>query len=205
MPARTLYLTFDDGPDRLGTPPVLEILKLQQIPATFFVVAQTAARNSDLLARMIDDGHAIGNHSLDHGYGNFFRGKKALKTWVSASETQLRERTGNATIGFRPPAGVRMPELHSALRELKMPLVLWNRRFFDTAFSWTPERALRSLRATTSDAVILLHDRQHPKRLETFLGTLEMYIAAAKDRGFDFKKLEWGMTHDSLRPRGENS
>ena len=59
-------LTFDDGPDAVFTPQVLEILKREQVLATFFVSGICAERNPDLLERIIEDGHEIGLHGYDH-------------------------------------------------------------------------------------------------------------------------------------------
>lgn len=186
---KELFLTFDDGPHRGSTEKVLDLLDRHGTRATFFVIAEKAKSERELLKRVVSSGHAIGNHSLDHGYSRFFRGKTALKDWITSAEECLREMTGAPTVGFRPPAGVRTPELYAALRELEMPLVLWKRRFFDTTFALKRERLLRSLKKTRSGDIILLHDRQSPKKLPVFLDALEAYLPAAKAAGFGFKKL----------------
>jgi peptidoglycan/xylan/chitin deacetylase (PgdA/CDA1 family) len=183
---KLLYLTFDDGPDNFSTASVLDLLDRQQVRATFFVISEKVQQHSQLFERIKSTGHAVGNHSLDHRYSAFFKGKRALKNWIEQSESILKASLGEKTIGFRPPAGVQTPELYTVVRELGMPLVLWQTRFFDTTFTWTQRRALRSLKTARSGDIILLHDRQSLARLPKFLETLEAYILAAKSAGFEF-------------------
>lgn len=184
-----LYLTFDDGPSPGATEPVLEVLARHGAHATFFVIGQKARAQGALLERMVAAGHAIGNHSWDHGYSRFFLGKKALSRWIEQAERSLQAQIGAPTIGFRPPAGVRTPELRGALRELKLPLVLWNTRFYDTRFAWTRDKALRSLARARSGDIVLLHDRQSPEALPGFVDTLDLYLTQAEKQGFTFRAL----------------
>ena len=69
QPGKALYLTFDDGPDPQYTPQLLDLLEQYHIPASFFVVAQSAQSHPDLIARMKRNGHVIGLHSLAHKNG----------------------------------------------------------------------------------------------------------------------------------------
>jgi hypothetical protein len=69
----TIYLTFDDGPCLGCTDKVLDLLHEYEVKATFFVIVEKAEDNLDIISRMKKEGHAIGNHSLDHSYSNFFR------------------------------------------------------------------------------------------------------------------------------------
>jgi peptidoglycan-N-acetylglucosamine deacetylase len=185
---RSLFLTFDDGPDPLSTPAVLEVLKTHSVPATFFQVAETAKREKNLTREIINQGHAIGNHSLDHGYRSFFSGLSSMVRWIERADAIFKE-LEIATVGFRPPAGVRTPELHRALVQLKIPLVLWDKRYYDTQFLWTIERAKRSLERINPGAIILLHDRQKESRTRIFAETLSYFITEEKKRGFQFRAL----------------
>ena len=191
---KTLYLTFDDGPHHGSTEPILEVLERHGIHATFFAVAEKAQRDPGFLRGIRAAGHSIGNHSLDHGYSRFFRGRRALREWIDLAETSLSQLIGEPTVGFRPPAGVRTPELYGVLRDLKMPLVLWSTRFFDTVLPWTRSQAMKSLRRAHSGDIILLHDRQELTRLPSFIQTFDTYISGAKSAGFEFEIL----TRDKL-------
>ena len=63
-----VYLTFDDGPDNKNTPQILDILRAENVPATFYVLGAMVERNPDVLKRIFNEGHAIGNHSYNHNY-----------------------------------------------------------------------------------------------------------------------------------------
>ncbi|GLS32297.1 beta-1,4-N-acetylglucosamine oligosaccharide deacetylase NodB [Mesorhizobium albiziae] len=63
---RSVYLTFDDGPNPLFTPQILDVLAQHRVPATFFVVGAHAADQPELIQRMIAEGHEIGNHTMTH-------------------------------------------------------------------------------------------------------------------------------------------
>lgn len=185
---KKLYLTFDDGPSMQTTGSVLKILSDEHVSATFFVIAEKALRNEILLHEIVAQDHTIGNHSLDHGYSAFFGPKKKIATWVEQSEL-LFANLGVAPVGFRPPAGVVTPPLLRALEDRKMPLILWNVRFYDSVIPWTKARALRSLPHTANGSIVLLHDAQPQSRIESFCETLRAYIRSAKSQGFEFAQL----------------
>jgi peptidoglycan-N-acetylglucosamine deacetylase len=185
---KTLYLTFDDGPDAASTPSVLKTLEREQVLATFFVVATKAKAERALLERILADGHSIGNHSLDHGYRAFFASQQKMTDWVWESEQEFANLLVEP-VGFRPPAGVVTPPLKRALASKSLPLVLWQTRFFDTTFTWSKGSAERSLRSAKAGDIILLHDRQPASRLDGFCETLEHYIRAARAQGFSFARL----------------
>ncbi|HEX4924918.1 MAG TPA: polysaccharide deacetylase family protein [Bdellovibrionales bacterium] len=185
----SLHLTFDDGPDKHSTPRVLDTLAATGAKCTFFVIAERARQNRDVLARILREGHTIGNHSLDHSYGVFFKGRKALQAWIESSEHLLEDMTGGKTAGFRPPAGVRTPELAASLEHLRIPLILWNCRFYDTVFDWTRPRALGRLAKTVGGSIVLLHDRKPEPKLPLFLETLHDYMNSARQTGFTLDPL----------------
>ena len=67
------YLTFDDGPSRTVTPQILDILAKYDIKATFFVVGKYAEKNPDILRRIYEEGHVIGNHTYSHNYNYIYK------------------------------------------------------------------------------------------------------------------------------------
>ena len=182
---RDIYLTFDDGPDPESTPQVLDILDANTAKASFFVVAKFAEKNPDLLREIRRRGHAVGNHSADHTYHNFFASSSRLRDWVENSEKRISNIIGESTVGFRPPAGVVTPPLIRVLEDLEMPLFLWSHRFFDTQRPFTNSHAQSSLKSLQPGSIILLHDRQRPARLSGFLRTLSFYLQSLKSRGLD--------------------
>lgn len=186
---RSVYLTFDDGPDEVGTPFVLDVLAQYQAHATFFVIAEKAKNQKMWIRRMLQNGHAIGNHSLDHAYRPYFASTLKLKNWISDSEKLLQDLTGQPTVGFRPPAGVRTPPLMRACRELNEPVILWNTRFYDAVRPWTRQSALAKMPTVGSGDIILLHDRQRPENFSDFQQTLHWFIDQLQKAGLQLAPL----------------
>ena len=99
-----IALTFDDGPDPAHTPRILDILKLYQVKATFFVVAGEAEQYPDILARMMSDGHEIGSHSYSHPYFHRLSWRGAMNE-VRIAGAMLTSLSGVPCKLFRPPHG----------------------------------------------------------------------------------------------------
>ncbi len=197
--SKVLYLSFDDGPDPIGTPATLEVLACHQARASFFLVAEQAGRFPHLIQHIQSQGHSLGNHSLDHSWRPFFRSQDQLQLWIERSETLIQKLSGHPTLGFRSPAGVVTPPLKAALKNLDMPLIHWNRRFFDALWSWEPKGALQSLRRTPSGSIVLLHDKQKPGNLGQYLKTLHLYLAEGKALDYRFEAIPYGLP-SSHRP-----
>ncbi|CAM3629287.1 polysaccharide deacetylase family protein [Marinicrinis lubricantis] len=100
----TVYLTFDDGPSKL-TPNVLDILKQEQVPATFFVLGKLAEQSPDVIQRIADEGHALGNHTYDHEYSDLYADFASFWEQVQRTERILKDITGEATTLMRAPGG----------------------------------------------------------------------------------------------------
>jgi peptidoglycan/xylan/chitin deacetylase (PgdA/CDA1 family)/glycosyltransferase involved in cell wall biosynthesis len=100
--ARTIALTFDDGPDPLWTPKILEILRRNHVHATFFVVGTNVAAHPELLRQIVADGHQVGVHTFTHAdLGQVPPWRESLEL----NETQLviAGATGDTTSLLRPP------------------------------------------------------------------------------------------------------
>lgn len=188
-PYKSIFLTFDDGPEPGMTEKVLDLLDAVGVKGTFFVIAEKAKKHPALLKEIQARSHSVGNHSLDHRFVRYFNGYSPTLQWIGDSEKMISDLLGTPTIGFRPPWGVRTPALTRALQELQMPLILWNTRFYDAVTPWTPQKALRSIQDAQSGAIVLLHDRQPEDRMPIFLNSLQVYIDAAKKNGFEMRNL----------------
>jgi peptidoglycan-N-acetylglucosamine deacetylase len=111
-------LTFDDGPDPVWTPRMLDILKAEHVPATFFVIGEYGQANPDLIRRIVNEGHDIGNHTYSHpNLGE-------VPSWITDLELTATQRlieslTGRSTKLFRPPYyGDSEPETPNELEPL---------------------------------------------------------------------------------------
>lgn len=101
-PDRTVALTFDDGPDPVWTPQILDVLRKHQVHATFFVVGSAAIENPDLVRRIMAEGHEIGVHTLTHAdLGTADEWRRQLE--VQGAQDAIMGITGHAASLLRPP------------------------------------------------------------------------------------------------------
>ena len=151
-------LTFDDGPDPIVTPRVLEVLKRHNISATFFVVAEKAKIYPELIRQMQAEGHQIGVHSLTHRYAWFSSPWKTAREWTE-SVRLLEQLTGNKITWMRPPWGTFNLMTWWWLKKHKMRAVLWNVEGHDWESQRLPEDiTARILSKVNEGAIIVLHD-----------------------------------------------
>ena len=94
---KVVYLTFDDGPDAVNTPKVLEILRQNHIKATFFVTGVAAKGNPEILKQIYAEGHAIGNHSYNHKYRELYRSVHTYLAQLYHNDDIIKQ-----IIGVRP-------------------------------------------------------------------------------------------------------
>lgn len=179
---KTLYLTFDDGPDAQYTEQILSLLRRKNCKATFFCVAERAKAHRSTVEQMVKEGHAIGNHSLDHRYRYYFASDARLENWILDADKMLTEIAGIKPIGFRPPAGVVTPPLKRVLARTRIPLVMWSHRFFDGVFSLSLSRLLRAASSAPNGAIFLLHDRGVGKDIPMF----EKFLDLSRAQGISF-------------------
>jgi peptidoglycan/xylan/chitin deacetylase (PgdA/CDA1 family) len=155
---REVSLSFDDGPDPLVTPQVLDLLDRHHAKASFFCVGQRAAAHPELLREIVRRGHSVENHSHQHSPGFSFYGYDRLGREVDAAQGEITAITGHAPLFFRAPAGFRSPLLDPVLARRGLTYISWTRRGYD-AVERDPSRVLARL-AEGLDAgdVLLLHD-----------------------------------------------
>lgn len=149
-----IAITFDDGPHPSYTEQLLDGLKERGIHATFFVTGEHAALHPDIILRMRDEGHLIGNHTYSHiqyTKGN----REKFKEELIATNEVLKEITGEETEFVRPPYGSWDKSFE---KELNMFPVLWNVDPLD----WCSGNVSRIVERIVSKAgendIILMHD-----------------------------------------------
>ncbi len=151
-------LTFDDGPDPETTPAVLEVLARHGAKATFFLIGTRAAQHPEIVARIVAEGHAIGNHSWDH---------PALPTLPMAGVADQLRRAGAALAAaapgiavtlMRPPYGDQSAASRLATRRQGLMPVLWSVVAADWADDDGATIAARILQGLHPGAIVLLHD-----------------------------------------------
>lgn len=102
---REIYLTFDDGPSDRVTPKILDVLKDENVAATFFIVGEHAERRKYLIKREYDEGHCVAVHSYSHKYKEIYSSPKALIKDIDACNDVIEEVIGTRSEIYRFPGG----------------------------------------------------------------------------------------------------
>jgi len=153
---KVVALTFDDGPDK-QTEKILDLLKEYNVKACFFCIGSKVEENKNLLKRIKDEGHLIGNHSFSHLFSFPLHSVKWLKQDLQACEQQIEEVTQEKVRLFRPPFGVTNPLIAKAVKSFNYITIGWSIRSLDTCKS--VEKAFARIKQKLKPgAVILLHD-----------------------------------------------
>lgn len=182
-----LALTFDDGPDPVTTPRVLELLKQHGARATFFVVGARAVAHPDILRRIVAEGHAVGSHTFGHSNAFHFGAPRAQREEVERGISAVASVTGTRPRLFRPPQGLRTPLLRDALGPLReLVCVTWSARGLDT-FGAPASAIVRRLEpALRPGAILTLHDGAGlggTLDRSATVEALEVLLARASDKG----------------------
>jgi peptidoglycan/xylan/chitin deacetylase (PgdA/CDA1 family) len=154
---RDVALTFDDGPNPVTTPRVLDILKAEGVVATFFLLGKHVDRWPELARRVADEGHVLGNHGYHHRKLHV-RGPVYVRDDLSRGTESIRLATGRAPLLFRAPHGFRNPWVSSIARSMGQRTVGWTLGVWDSARPGAAAIAQRAIHGVRSGTVLLLHD-----------------------------------------------
>ncbi len=176
----TVYLTFDDGPQKDLTEKILSILEEENVKATFFCVGENVQRYPEIFEKIRKNGHAIGNHTMKHLHG-----------WKSPNKIYFEDiAEANKLINsklFRPPHGKMRFSQWWQLRK-SFRIVFWTKIAYDWKKSNTPEKCFRLTKSVAKyGGIVVLHD--NVKAEKNMLGVLPLFIKEAKKNGLIFKTL----------------
>jgi cellulose synthase/poly-beta-1,6-N-acetylglucosamine synthase-like glycosyltransferase/peptidoglycan/xylan/chitin deacetylase (PgdA/CDA1 family) len=188
--ARTIALTFDDGPDPVWTPKLLDLLKAQQVRATFFVVGTAVAAHPELARRIVAEGHQIGLHTFTHANLSKAPGwRRSLE--LRQSQSILAGATAVSTPLLRPPYSSEADALTNAdwttieeSRKAGYLTVLSTQDSEDWRRPGTTQVIANSMPRGTAGQVLLMHDAGGD-RSETVAALTKM-IPVLKARGYKF-------------------
>jgi peptidoglycan/xylan/chitin deacetylase (PgdA/CDA1 family) len=183
-----IALTFDDGPDPIVTPRVLDLLDQHQAKASFFCVGVKAAAHPAIVQEIARRGHSVENHTQTHPAAFAAYGVSRLRREIESSQETLAAICGRTPAFFRAPAGLRSPLLDPILARRGLQYVSWTRRAFDTIDN-NPVTVLKRLaHGLAAGDVLALHDgpatlaRNRPAVVLEVLPRLLDTIEAAKLR-----------------------
>ncbi len=187
-----VYLTFDDGPS-IHTDEILDVLKANDVKATFFVVYTPDEKLWPMYKRIVDEGHTLAMHSYTHVYDEIYASEDSFVNDVTAIHDFLYEQTGYDCKYYRFPGGssnsvssVDIQDLMGYLYEDGITYYDWNSLSEDAMdHSLTPdelnENVMSSVRVNTCDSIVLLHDlRDNPNTAEG----LQDLIDTLKEEGY---------------------
>ena len=175
-------LTFDDGPNPQTTPRILDTLREHDVRATFFVVGSQVEKHPDLLRQIVEDGHAIGNHTYDHA--NLSR----LSATQMRNELQRTQEAVDKALGYhyemkmmRPPYGEpyfdgsdALPAFRKVVRQEQLFPVIWTIDTQDYLMADNPRGIVKTVASQDKaerDQVVLMHDI-HPQDVRALPGVI---------------------------------
>jgi peptidoglycan-N-acetylglucosamine deacetylase len=179
-----IALSFDDGPAP-STRHILDILNENKAEAAFFLIGKKISGNEDLIKRMVQEGHIIGNHSFSHHpLFDLFSSGKMLNDMTVMNQS-VRNITGLTPRFFRPPYGVTNPILKKAVMAGGFISIGWSIRSYDTVIKSRPRLLNKILSALKPGAILLLHDSS-----ETTAAILPELLKAIRQKGFQIVRLD---------------
>lgn len=201
---KMIFLTFDDGPQEIITPWVLSLLEKEQIKAQFFAVGNNIIKNPEIALSIINQGHTLCNHTLNH--------KKGWSTnndayWKEIQDTEeliqgIYQKSGNPSPEiqlFRPPYGRIKPSQLIHLVKKGYRTIMWWQLSCDYDSKLNCKKSLDSLkRSLSKGSVVVFHDSA--KAQKQIQQILPAFIEFAKESGFSF-----GLLTDELQEQQKNN
>lgn len=181
----SIALTFDDGPDPVDTPRLLDILRQKNVKATFFVIGKRAEQHPEIVRRARDEGHLIASHTWSHPLLFCFLTPRRLRIEIERGAESVRSICGFRPRYFRSPVGLRHPLLGAYLQQAEQEFISWSVRSYDTVIKKSSVLARRILKQVSGGDIILLHDHL-PAGASAMLEVLPGIIDELQGRGFRF-------------------
>lgn len=185
---KVIYLTFDEGYENGNTSAILDTLKEVNVPAAFFVVKPYIDKEPDLIKRMVDEGHVVGNHSVHHPSMAQIHDKSKFEQELTGVEDAYKELIGeDMPKFFRPPMGKYSKESLQITKELGYKTIFWSFAYKDWLINDQPseEYAINKISSGSHPGcIMLLHAVSN-----TNTKILKKVINDLKTEGYEFKSL----------------
>ena len=194
---KQVYLTFDDGPSKDITPQILDILKENNVPATFFVLGSRVELYPDMLKRENEEGHYIANHGYSHKYSQIYQSKDSVFEEYRITENAIKNALNNQdfnTYLFRFPGGSSggryesiKAEARDLFRSYGIAFTNWNCLTGDAENKTTREACINEMirtKANQNSIILLMHDANDKiQTVEALPGIIEYF----RNEGYTFK------------------
>lgn len=185
---KNLYLTFDEGYENGYTAPILDILKKTETPAAFFITGDYLKKEPDLVKRMAEEGHVVGNHTVNHPSMPSVTDNEKLAAEITKLRDDYTALTGQTMKYLRPPKGEYSERTLAITKDLGYKTVLWSFAYAD----WERDKqkgadyAYNAVMPYLHDGAILLLHAVSKDNAEA----LERIITDAKAQGYTFRSLD---------------
>ena len=196
---KRVFLTFDDGPTQAVTPFILDLLKQENIKATFFVLGNRVKANPELIKREFEEGHYVANHGYTHQYSAIYQNPQAVLDEYNYTNKCVQEALGNPNFHtkiFRFPGGSNGGYYNSIKQEAKALLkqnnivhLDWNCLSKDAEGAKTKEQLVQNVidtAGTRRSLVILMHDAADKILTYEALPDIIKYL---RENGYTFMNL----------------
>lgn len=154
---KKIAITFDDGPNPY-TERVLDILKANNIHATFFCIGSQIEKYPEIFKRIIAENHIVGNHSYSHSNKIGLFSKAEMISEIKRTDEIIFSHSGKKSNYYRPPFGVTNPNIAKALKVTKHRVIGWNIRSLDTKIQSEGKILKRIKKRLSPGSIVLLHD-----------------------------------------------
>jgi peptidoglycan/xylan/chitin deacetylase (PgdA/CDA1 family) len=177
-----IAITFDDGPDPVLTPRLLEILKQRGIHATFFLVGKNVAAFPDVVRRIVAEGHEVGNHSWSHPLFTQL-GQQSVESQLQRTHDAIVKACGTAPLLYRPPYGaVSVSQRARIEKTFGYPAILWDVDPQDWKHPRSAQKVYDAIHSQTRPGSIILCHDIHETTIAAMPATLDDLMA----RGYRF-------------------
>ena len=186
---KVIYLTFDAGYENGCTEKILDVLQKHHVPAAFFLVGNYLEKNPDLVRRMVEEGHIVGNHTMRHPDMSKLSTMEAFSKELTELENLFWEVTGKELPKYyRPPQGIYSEENLKMAQELGYKTVFWSLAYADWNNDAQPTKEAafsKLLPRVHNGAVVLLHSTS-----KTNAEILDELLTRWKEMGYTFKSID---------------
>ena len=181
---KKIYLTFDDGPIPKVTEWVLDLLKSEEIKATFFCIGDNIKKHPEVYKRILYEGHRTGNHTFNHLNGWKTETNLYIENFKLCETEHLKLNTEHSFL-FRPPYGKIKPSQSKAIRQLGYKIIMWDVLSYDFDPTISVEKCLENVISNTEQgSIIVFHDSLKAEKNLKY--ALPKAIQILKNRGFVF-------------------